>query len=349
MEGSIPSYPLLIEDLELIPAQDGTVQVRGPGTPLILRGEATRQFLPRLLPLLDGSRSVDDILGAMPDVDQSRVLSALKLLYSKGLLEDAGAAGTEGLSPEELRRHRAQLNFFSRYIGVSRKVQNRYEAQRRLKDAHVLLTGRGLILRELGGSLAEAGIGDLRVEERPAPSREELAGLIDPELDLVLLAVPRPTPGVASWVNELAVATGVRWLPVVMDGRAGSVGPTVVPMESACYHCYRGRRLACSDFPREDQDYETYLDSHDGKLPSGSPDGSQVSDGPTGEWAPFTRLVASVAAIEVVRLLTGLVAPATINRVLLMDALTGESREARVVKLPRCPVCSPAATTPERC
>ncbi|KPK08252.1 MAG: molybdopterin biosynthesis protein MoeB [Betaproteobacteria bacterium SG8_39] len=62
-----------------------------------------------------------------------------------------------------------------------------------------------------------------------------------------------------------------------------------------------------------------------------------------GVLAPLTGVIGAMQAIEAMKLITGIGEPLS-GRLLLLDALHGESRTVRITKDPRCPVCaSPSA------
>lgn len=57
-----------------------------------------------------------------------------------------------------------------------------------------------------------------------------------------------------------------------------------------------------------------------------------------GVLAPLTGVIGSMQAIEAMKLITG-IGESLAGRLLLLDALHGESRTVRISKDPRCPVC----------
>lgn len=51
----------------------------------------------------------------------------------------------------------------------------------------------------------------------------------------------RPVPALVDRIDALSFGTGIPWLPMVIEGTALRAGPLVVPGESACHRCFRGR------------------------------------------------------------------------------------------------------------
>ncbi|WP_157252764.1 TOMM precursor leader peptide-binding protein [Nonomuraea typhae] len=61
--------------------------------------------------------------------------------------------------------------------------------------------------------------------------------------EAVVAAFWRPHPRECERADELSHATGVPWLPVIMDSGTITVGPFVRPGEGPCFRCYAERRV----------------------------------------------------------------------------------------------------------
>jgi molybdopterin-synthase adenylyltransferase len=117
----------------------------------------------RLLSLLDGTRTpeavVDAALADGSELDRDSVHAAIDTLAAAGFLEDAGAAPPDSLSAPELARYASNTRYFAWIDAEARPSP--YDAQRRLKDAHVSVLGLGGTGSAVAMSLVAAGVGGL--------------------------------------------------------------------------------------------------------------------------------------------------------------------------------------------
>jgi molybdopterin/thiamine biosynthesis adenylyltransferase len=148
-KAAFPSY--VIEDTiyvqgcgELIEIEDGSGDVR------------------RLLDLLDGTRTIDEVAGELASEgngpSRDDVLEAIAELDRRSLLEDAAK---DRLDDEyAVERWSRNLGFFETYATLE---TSKHELQERLQDARVGLLGLGGVGTHASLDLAAMGIGDLRV------------------------------------------------------------------------------------------------------------------------------------------------------------------------------------------
>jgi bacteriocin biosynthesis cyclodehydratase domain-containing protein len=271
-----------------------------------LEGRATTSFLPVVLPLLDGTRTLADLVAEVGPPVETALVSALELLAANGLLGDGppidGSAGAAAVLTAQLVASRAAVP-----VAAARSA---------LADATVAFVGGGgaaealARLVRLGGSAVSRC--DWNVDGRDvwslvvvAPSSQEVSRLQDWNLD--------------------ALAANRRWLVLLpFDGRFASVGPLFVPGESCCFECYRRRRRA----------NVAYGDTYE-----------LVEEVPTQAPSPpaVEALVASAAALAIAQFI------AAGDRTIVGRFQAVELRPVasvtlhHVLRVPRCPVCSPAA------
>jgi bacteriocin biosynthesis cyclodehydratase domain-containing protein len=184
----------------------------------------------------------------------------------------------------------------------------------RLDAATTALAGRGATADEaqrlLPGRVARVGWD------------ETLAGF-----DLAV-AAPSPTelPGLAAW-NERRLASGTPWLLVLpYNGRFASIGPLFLPGDTCCY-CLVRRRAAALPDPEDFLELESE--------PAAYPVGRSLA-----------AVLAGAAALVASRWLArkdAALAGAFVA-VELDDGL--RATRHRVLRVPRCPACSPAAGMP---
>ena len=209
---------------------DASVQLRFAGSVLELTGAAAVGLVPRLLPLLDGTRTLDDLTAELGEPMRPAIANALQLLDRQGLLDEPLPTAVDG----EVAR---TLEWLAAADAYGRGAT---DAWRRLAGQRVAVVGA-------------SGVAD-RLAELLAGTCTAVRSDWDetgPNLVVVAPAAAEMTR-LDEW-NETALERGIEWLPVLpFDGQLAAVGPLVVPHESACFECYRRRRSAAiSPLPDE--------------------------------------------------------------------------------------------------
>lgn len=302
-EPQLPEYPLLTPWYRLLDEGDRLLLEHGHRV-LALDGAAVRELLPRLLPLLDGTRTVAEIVSAAGAPAEPAIVKALVLLRAHGLLVD-GPPGHSGLALHET------VNFLAAGSGVPPGV-----VAGRLLDAKVGVVGDAPAADEAARILRRAGV--VRLERR---------GWADADAgDDLVLAAPAPAEvrAVSAW-NDAALAAGLRWLQLLpFDGAFAAIGPLYLPGETACYACYRLRRAACLDLGRTADELDA--------VPVRAGGGPAVS-----------VAAGAIAAVHALRwLTTG--DPSLPGVLYALEGPGGlRLTRHLVLRVPRCPACSASA------
>jgi ribosomal protein S12 methylthiotransferase accessory factor len=178
-----------------------------------LKGEVYQ----RLVPLLDGSRAVADLVNLVrPDISALHVHAALGRMERRGLLDDAGPA--EQPLP-------ADQDAYWSTVGQPGSV-----AARALADARVSVrTGTGTdpaLASRLATSLRESGVG----VAGPGAAEDLRVVVVDDYLDEAL-----------AQHNRAALDSGTPWLLVRPGGAESWVGPVFVPGSTGCWRCLADR------------------------------------------------------------------------------------------------------------
>ncbi|WP_449344373.1 tpaE [Streptomyces narbonensis] len=222
----VPARPRLRRGLSLHHTAEALV-VEGTPKKQLLRGAAARELLPRMLPLLDGSRGHEDVAEAL-GIPAGTVFKALSLLWTCGLIEEAASpasAARAAAVPDAL------ADFLSR-IGDSTGANHAWEeALDRLARARVEVFGTGLLAeaarRHLAGSLVDTGTdGDSDGGSGLAPA---------PGTTLAVAAGLDPAAS-----EELAAAcaeTGTPLIRLALTGRTAHLGPYVDLAFTPCLAC----------------------------------------------------------------------------------------------------------------
>jgi molybdopterin/thiamine biosynthesis adenylyltransferase len=342
----------------LVVDHDGaTFRVSRDGAPLAVPGDP--EIVRLLLPLLDGTRTVSELVSAVADAWPSGdVASVLDDLDRAGLLEDADAKSR--LSPAASERYFSNLTFFETFARLDR---SRFDFQERLLDSHVLLLGVGGLGSTLLFNLAGLGVGRVtaldydRVELRNFArqflytaadiGKPKLASAVarakafNPEIeivpaerlvdgpgaitsilegvDLVVAAIDQPAE-VQAWVNEACVGAGVPFITGGFDAERG-LFYSVEPGRSGCHACW--------------QAFAGATPGQEGPVAGGERTNRGIG--------PVASLVASLIALEALRYLTRFAEPISAGRLWEAESSTGRIRVAyEWSRIPSCPVCGSA-------
>lgn len=200
--------------------EGGRSTLRYAGSVLEFEGAAAERLLPHLLPLLDGSRTVDDVVAELGEPARPAVEHALSLLRAHDLLTEQAPPGAAVGS-----RRCAEL-----LAATDRAGRTVAELHARLARVDVRVLGSGPAAEPVGRLLQASGCAAVEslAWDEPAP-------------DGFVVAVPGAAemPLLEEW-NRRARAPWLQLLP--FDGRLAAVGPVVVPGQTACHECYLRRR-----------------------------------------------------------------------------------------------------------
>jgi bacteriocin biosynthesis cyclodehydratase domain-containing protein len=300
----LPDRPSLAPWCRLV--QDGSrVLIEHGGTLVTLEGAAARALLPRLLPLLDGTRTREELEATLGHAAAPAVDNALALLAEHQLLVD-------GATVDEGHPAAAAATFAAAVAGGTTPAA----AVDALEGARVAVVGSSSIARELARLLPLSGLPQVEtvsLDQEPAAGSFLIAAPEHDDLDAL------------SSLNDRALRRRDPWLQVLpYDGRFLIAGPVFVPGASACHACFVTRRAAASGF---DEDFD---------LVERTPRRAPLP-------APLVSIAAGLAAILAVRWLTT-ADPTLPGRFYALEAgVVLGLRFDRLLRVPRCAACGPHA------
>jgi bacteriocin biosynthesis cyclodehydratase domain-containing protein len=299
---AVPVRPALAPWCRLVEDR-GRVLVEHGGTVVTLEGRAATALLPRLLPLLDGTRTTAEIAEALGQVAGPAVSKALSLLADNGLLVEGPL-----VPPDDARTETA--TFAACVTGRTTQAA----ARERLAAARVAVLGSGAVGREIRRLQRQSGVGWVHVFPADSPP---------PEVSLVVAAPSRTEVPALERLNELALERGQPWLQVLpYDGRFVVAGPLFLPGVSACRACWLTRRAACSGY---EDDFEL-VERQPARAPSS---------------APVVALGAALATVLAVRWLTT-ADPGLPGRYYALETRAiMHLRFDHLLRVPRCATCGP--------
>ena len=157
----LPRHPALVPWCRLV-EDDGRVLLEHGGRLVTLEGGAARALLPRLLPLLDGTRTPADITATLGPAIGPAIDNALELLAEHQLLTEGPPAGD------------GEAGSAATYTAAVTRSTTPTAARDALEAAHVTVLGAGTAADELARQLTKAGVAHIEVlpfEAEPAPAR----------------------------------------------------------------------------------------------------------------------------------------------------------------------------------
>ncbi len=131
--------------------------------------------------------------------------------------------------------------------------------------------------------------------------------------------------------NTLCVRQNRHFLPVVLQDLIGYVGPLVVPGETACFDCLRIRRNSQMNGYKPQRFIEAVAF-----------EGQRV----TGFHPSMASIVGNLAAFELIKLYSEALPFIKVGSLIEVNLLATEVKARKVLKIPRCPTCSPLKTRP---
>jgi bacteriocin biosynthesis cyclodehydratase domain-containing protein len=220
-------------------ARDGDAYLFEYGGRLVrIAGDHAVPLLSALLPLLDGSRTVEEVERRLDGWERSAIVQALSVLADNGIIASAGAI-------EHVEDGEALLA----------AIMGPREAGTAINQAHIGVMGSGALARTVAELFRQSGVArvtSVRVDDA-------LPGA----LDLVTAAADGPDLRHLDAWNRSMIECGQPWLLVLpFDGLYGSVGPLFIPPETACYACLRTRRRSVLEDPELADAYDEQQADH---------------------------------------------------------------------------------------
>lgn len=299
--------PRLRRGLAVMTAGESILLDGGPSRQMF-SGTAALSLLPRLLPLLDGQRSRDQLCAELA-LSGAQLDSAIRLLDGSGLLEWALPGNPLSFPADHV------ADYISRTLIISEACRSADDLARDLADGAALLVGPGYLVEPMAEDLSETGIGMVKIMTASE------AACVLPAMTGRCVAAVFDDPGDA--VLDL-VATKCRQhdVPVLRFYGAGDyaeVGPAFCGISAACLDCFRLSDPAAwgQDQPARDEHATTGHRS-----------------------AALTGVLSSLVTSAVISILTSQ-PPAAPLKSLIRTLVSGRATESyEVVPDPECVYCA---------
>ncbi len=336
--GGAPAGKLRALAVQLIGASDGVILVRGASS-FRIQGQGAAAVVHRLLSLCMGEGATRQELLDMVSAPEREILSDLiDQLERRRLLIPVGAE-----SPPPPASESAQEIFYWNFGAQAEAVLQT------LGEKRIAVLGVNVISRQLAGALRASGATRVEVVDMPLARNLSLfdgerltsAQWPEPLSRPVDYAAWQKAGGVAScdclvvtsdfggvelmreW-NQVCLKERKDFLPVVLSRLTGTVGPLVVPGETACYECL---------WARENSNLMNAGDAR--AVDRVAPQAQPVS----GFLPPMASILGDLAATELVKFYSGTL-PYKVGALIEVKLLVPLVQAHKLLKVPRCVACS---------
>lgn len=285
----------------------------------------------------------DELCAIFPAPARPAVEGLLRVLEAKRLLVPITAKASE--VPEDATEN--CLDVFYWHFGQSAR-----QVKERLDEVAFAILGVNCISRQLAASLSSGGAervavinyppfcnlrlfdddGSLSPEEWPTslgPPEDYRRWRQELDLDSAHCLIATTDFGgqelLRPW-NQFCVTHRIPFLSVILQDLIGYVGPMVVPGETACLECLRARQNS------------NLNDAAAHRAPERTAWESQAING----FHPaMASILGDIAALEVTKFYGGLPGSRIAGQLVEVNLLAPQLTTRRILKIPRCPVCSP--------
>ncbi|WP_447599799.1 TOMM precursor leader peptide-binding protein [Nitrospira sp. Nam80] len=334
---------LYAKAVQLMETFDGVLLKRGC-TEVRITGEGVADVLRLILAAANHGATVDGLTQLFIPAHHSIVKHLIQQLTERRLL----AYHPDGdVSPTT---YESSLDIFYWHFDASSA-----ELLPRLADQPILIMGVNYLSQQLAVALGRSGMTNFSVVDHPQLRNLELfddagkqrrdswpnslqepqqfSDAFDKSLEdyscLVVASDCGRTPIIQEW-NKACVQRKKHFLPVVLHNMIGYLGPLVVPTETPCYECLLLRQNSHLASPRVYRAIEESTFEYR-KIIAFHP--------------AMAGVLAELAAFELAKFYGG-VPHGQIGRLIEVNLLTYQMTARKVLKVPRCPACSPLNTRP---
>jgi molybdopterin-synthase adenylyltransferase len=326
---------------QIIPAGATVVLKRGC-IEIRFQGSQYADRLALLLKFFRSGSTEQEFLSRVEEAHRSETHALLRLLTAKNFIIPVTGIETQ------LTGREPHLDVFYWHF-----EPQPYTIVGRLQSRRIVLLGDNSLTRELSQALALSGFGHITAVAYPLPEsphkrtdREAISSQngwcpiphetwIQTEdwRSVDCLVATSDVGGrelLRQW-NELAIRQQCHFLPVVLQDALGFIGPLVIPGETACYECLVARENSHIDDPELHRTVER-----------AAYEGSCVA----GFHPLMVSVLSSLAAFELMKFYAEMVGVRNVGTMIEVDLLATRIMARKVLKLPRCMMCSSLLNQP---
>jgi len=349
------NYYSIRPDIAVINLNDGNILLKSEYISTRLEGASADFFANKILPLLKGNLTANEITSELKDISSESLINHLDKLVDTGIL----------IRSERKKFHDEKTSSipkeFANLLGNLNITDS--DASELFAAASLTIIGANEIATALSRLLVNLGIGTLTlVDPDFVPGKEVRKNdLLVRELDninkktkiiaanteyvksniediikdseFVVVDVDRGHTAIKYWVNEFSVLHKVPVLYTSVNGHVCSAGPLVIPTATPCYMCSKMRELSNEDNFRESMAVEKFYND---MKKSGAENSSSLPSLPL--------FLAGVSSNEVIKYILQIKADTLASRILEFDGFTLSQTIHPVLFKADCPVCQKTPT-----
>ncbi|WP_137789277.1 bacteriocin maturation protein [Bacillus sp. E(2018)] len=243
-------------DTFVYPQNNGGVYLRNNVTSIQMEGNTIEQWLQKLIPMLDGSRSMEQITDGLPDPYKEQVFKIAEVLYTNGFARDTSQDLPHQLPAAVLEKYASQIEFIDH---LSHSGAHRFQNYR---ESKIAIIGSGPLLSSLTASLLQSGLPAFTIlytsaepsEIKKLQERIKTFRKQNPEstitllplnennckedlakVDYVLYANGDENKDLFSKIQNICRERSKSFLPVTLQNTQAFVGPFVLSDSAACW------------------------------------------------------------------------------------------------------------------
>jgi len=355
--------PKLRKNFDIVYLEDNSsILFKSEHTTIKFEGKDTLEFFKKLIPLLDGSLTIDGIHNSLRVYNVEDIDKYLDLLIQNNIVQNKN--DNKGITPRLLPQSEFLTDLRIPLHEVMEKIQN----------STVGIIGLGGQGAFIASSLANEGIGhikcidpdivtdedtyfsslfkqndigkrreqvltefmnktynelDFEVSNLTTITEKDIYDWIN-DCDIVIFAMDKGFSAVLYWVNKAALqrTPPLPWFSTEVEGIEGIIGPMIIPGETACYMCYKMRSIANENSFSDSISYNRYLKD---RKKDESSKRSNLSIG--------LNISANFIALEVFKALTGYIQPQLLSKIFVVNYMNLNCEFHKILRKPNCPHC----------
>lgn len=370
-------YYDLAPGTDVVTLEESAVLFKSDTVVLRLEGESASVFQEKILPLLDGRKSLQAVASHFPGLSFEELRDQLDELVTAGILRRSESPQQSRSGSLETGFAPALDRFWNALDALGLPLE---QAKTRLATMKVVVFGLEAHGAHVADLLARAGVGDLKLvdpfplhpgdqcalplgvksasdsrqdslqaalEQLDTPTRIEVhpgADLNRGEVlssaegaDFLVGCFDRGFSAAHQWINRASLELGIPAVFGEIWGHRLLAGPLVLPGEGACLLCWKMRSAACQEEFKDVMAYEEYLDRQR------QPEMHRRPAFPVA--AP---VLGGILAMEILKTTLAFGRPALAGRIQEIDLLSSESTFHPLLQRPDCPACKKKTPGPQQ-
>lgn len=356
---------------EWVPMTDEVVQFRSLETIFVMKGKSVVELLPLIIPLINGTNTVRDIVGKLPNVTLEVIEEVMEKFRNYYFIEDADGFKKTTLKRPRIKHSKNVIDFLAFYS--ERKMPdgdliNKYQLFESLQKSSCLVIGLGSLGIQVINSLAAFGIDELygydygRVETSDVGAFYNNSHIGRPRVE-VAKQILKKTNKFGEFLGCDLTASGqeelerlIKEVDVVVVATDLMVRSLYMNVNSLCIKHNKPwtsvRVGECEILigptivPKITPCYECFMsrvNGHDDnyeenmafeEYKENNKDKIQLINMPH-----FTSIAANLISFEIFKFLTSVLYPASMSNVIRYNLVTMDMSVSQILKVPRCNSC----------